>query len=205
MVLELTLGSKVVACGEPVEGQIALRDGHKEKFDAIVLCLSSIRTIHLGRGDVRTLDAVHGIKVPADALRGGQTIPFRLPAMPDAPPTFRSPAISHDVAVRIALALCYVILSSDDSVRVSRLAEDEPHSTPFYRGRRRLLEAQDFLERAPSGRARFAAALGALVGAIVGGLIIGITMLGRASGRHYLAFTGKERIVRTVPQPTAFA
>ena len=34
---------------------------------------------------------------------------------------------------------------------------------------------------------------------------IGITMLGRASGRHYLAFTGKERIVRTVPQPTAFA
>jgi len=34
---------------------------------------------------------------------------------------------------------------------------------------------------------------------------VGITMLGRASGRHYLAFTGKERLVRTVPQPTAFA
>ena len=33
----------------------------------------------------------------------------------------------------------------------------------------------------------------------------GITMLGRASGRHYLAFTGKERLVRTVPQPTALA
>ncbi|HZM35245.1 MAG TPA: formate dehydrogenase accessory sulfurtransferase FdhD [Burkholderiales bacterium] len=33
----------------------------------------------------------------------------------------------------------------------------------------------------------------------------GITMLGRASGRHYLAFTGKERIVRTAPQPTALA
>jgi FdhD protein len=34
---------------------------------------------------------------------------------------------------------------------------------------------------------------------------VGITMLGRASGRHYLAFTGKERLVRTVPQPTALA
>ena len=34
---------------------------------------------------------------------------------------------------------------------------------------------------------------------------VGITMLGRASGRHYLAFTGKERIVRTSPQPTALA
>jgi FdhD protein len=33
----------------------------------------------------------------------------------------------------------------------------------------------------------------------------GITMLGRASGRHYLAFTGKERIVKTAPQPTALA
>jgi FdhD protein len=34
---------------------------------------------------------------------------------------------------------------------------------------------------------------------------IGITMLGRASGRHYLAFTGRERLVRTLPQPTALA
>ena len=34
---------------------------------------------------------------------------------------------------------------------------------------------------------------------------VGMTMLGRASGRHYLAFTGKERLVRSSPQPTALA
>ena len=34
---------------------------------------------------------------------------------------------------------------------------------------------------------------------------VGITMLGRASGKHYLAFTGKERLVRTAPQPTELA
>ena len=34
---------------------------------------------------------------------------------------------------------------------------------------------------------------------------IGITMLGRASGRHYLLFTGAHRLLRTAPQPTAFA
>ena len=34
---------------------------------------------------------------------------------------------------------------------------------------------------------------------------VGLTMLGRASGRHYLAFTGRERLVRTLPQPTALA
>jgi FdhD protein len=32
-----------------------------------------------------------------------------------------------------------------------------------------------------------------------------LTMLGRASGRHYLAFTGRQRLVRTAPQPTAIA
>ncbi len=34
---------------------------------------------------------------------------------------------------------------------------------------------------------------------------VGITMLGRASGRHYLAFTGKQRILRTATQPTELA
>ena len=34
---------------------------------------------------------------------------------------------------------------------------------------------------------------------------VGITMLGRASGRHYLAFTGRQRLVKSSPQPTAVA
>ena len=34
---------------------------------------------------------------------------------------------------------------------------------------------------------------------------VGLTMLGRASGRHYLAFTGRERLVRSTAQPTALA
>jgi FdhD protein len=34
---------------------------------------------------------------------------------------------------------------------------------------------------------------------------VGLTMIGRASGRHYLAFTGKQRLKRTEPQPTMTA
>jgi FdhD protein len=34
---------------------------------------------------------------------------------------------------------------------------------------------------------------------------VGITMLGRASGKHYLAFTGKERLVKTASQPIEIA
>jgi FdhD protein len=34
---------------------------------------------------------------------------------------------------------------------------------------------------------------------------VGMTMLGRASGKHYLAFTGRERLRRTATQPTEIA
>ncbi|HKU46949.1 MAG TPA: formate dehydrogenase accessory sulfurtransferase FdhD [Burkholderiales bacterium] len=34
---------------------------------------------------------------------------------------------------------------------------------------------------------------------------VGMTMLGRASGKHYLVFSGRERLVRASPQPTALA
>ena len=34
---------------------------------------------------------------------------------------------------------------------------------------------------------------------------VGLTMIGRASGRHYLLFSGKHRLVRAAPQPTALA
>jgi len=34
---------------------------------------------------------------------------------------------------------------------------------------------------------------------------VGLTMIGRASGRHYLAFTGRHRLARTAPRPTEVA
>jgi FdhD protein len=34
---------------------------------------------------------------------------------------------------------------------------------------------------------------------------VGLTMIGRASGRHYLAYTGKQRLRHTAPRPTAVA
>lgn len=66
----------------------------------------------------------------------------------------------YRTAVSLALALAYVILSGEDSVRLHRLAGGEILSTPFYRGRRRLLEAQEFLEsEPPAGRVQLPIAL----------------------------------------------
>lgn len=59
----------------------------------------------------------------------------------------------YRTAVSLALALAYVTLSSEDSVRLHRLTADGEHSTPYYRGRRRLLEAREFLEASrPAGK-----------------------------------------------------
>lgn len=56
----------------------------------------------------------------------------------------------YETAVRLALALGYAALSADDSVRFHRLGGAPGLSaTPFYRGRRRLLDARDFFEKAP--------------------------------------------------------
>lgn len=52
-------------------------------------------------------------------------------------------------AAGLALALCYVVLSSADSLRLHRLRSEHSEATPFYFGRRRMLEAQEFLEREP--------------------------------------------------------
>jgi uncharacterized protein (DUF58 family) len=70
-----------------------------------------------------------------------------------------------DTAVtNLALALAYAVLSSDDSVRLLRLTGERSEATPFYRGRRRILEIHKALERSrPTDRL-------ALVSAIASGL-----------------------------------
>ncbi len=61
----------------------------------------------------------------------------------------------------LALALCYVILSTEDSVRLHRLKTGHDEQTPFYMGRRRMREAQEFLEdQAAEGALDFRASLG---------------------------------------------
>jgi uncharacterized protein (DUF58 family) len=67
-------------------------------------------------------------------------------AFPEADGKYRA-------ACRLALALAYAALSSDETVRIHRLGGDAPAATAFYRGRRRLFDAQEFLlARPPSGR-----------------------------------------------------
>lgn len=66
----------------------------------------------------------------------------------------------YEAACRLALAIAYVVLSGDDTVRLHRMSPAGPQSTPFYLGRRRLLEAREFLDRPPApGRLEWKAAL----------------------------------------------
>lgn len=57
----------------------------------------------------------------------------------------------YDAATALGLALCYVVLSSGDSVRLHRLQSGHNQATPFYFGRRRMREANEFLAQQPPG------------------------------------------------------
>jgi uncharacterized protein (DUF58 family) len=59
----------------------------------------------------------------------------------------------YRAATALALALCYVILSSGDSVRLHRLKTGRSDASPFYFGRRRMVDAREFFERESPGGA----------------------------------------------------
>lgn len=60
----------------------------------------------------------------------------------------------YETARDVALALAYVVLASNDAVKLLVLSQaQDGQATPFFRGRQRLLDLADFLEaHRPAGR-----------------------------------------------------
>lgn len=95
MVLEVMLPSAVLVYGEPLVGAIALRSGHDSKFAAIELELGSFARIVMGRADLRPA-ASSKLRIPADALRSGEPVPFTIEPHPAAMPTLHNAFIDHE-------------------------------------------------------------------------------------------------------------
>jgi hypothetical protein len=100
IVIEVSLGSTVKAQDEPLTGSIALRSGHAARFDAVILYYQSVATMRMGRGDRRDGGAL-SIRIPAERLRGGDSVPFAFPPDTQVPPTWRNGFIDHDVVLRV--------------------------------------------------------------------------------------------------------
>ncbi len=101
IVLEVTLASSVIAHDEPLSGHVALRSGHAARFDAVELLMGGSAKVTMARGD-RRLGAVFTVRIPAEALRGGEAVPFRMPPTADQlSPSFRSSFIDHDVILGV--------------------------------------------------------------------------------------------------------
>jgi uncharacterized protein (DUF58 family) len=74
---------------------------------------------------------------------------------------FPSRAVKFLPASHIALALAYVVLANHDHVKLHLLHGDSPAASPFYRGRRRMVDCINFAaSAAPSGLLEFAHVLG---------------------------------------------
>jgi hypothetical protein len=102
IVLEVTLASSVIAIDEPLSGQIALRSGHSARFDAVDLTLAGSMRIAMGRGD-RRRGGGNMIRIPAEALRGGEAVPFHFPPNMHILPTCRNNFIDYDVMLNVSV------------------------------------------------------------------------------------------------------
>lgn len=102
IVLEITLDSAVVAEDEPVGGKIALRAGADARFDAVVITLCRITTVAMGHGDRRKSD-IAVVRLTPRMLHSGEPIPFVFPPNEDAVPSFSSPQLVVDHALRVAV------------------------------------------------------------------------------------------------------
>jgi hypothetical protein len=100
IVLEVTLPTSVISQAEPLSGHIALRSGHTARFDAVELAMVGSATMVMARGDSRRGWGTT-IRIPAEALRSGEAVPFQFPPFQRFPPTFRSAFIDHDVILAV--------------------------------------------------------------------------------------------------------
>lgn len=102
LMLEVALASKVVAQGEPLTGTVALRSGHEARFDAVLVSCTSLAIMSMGRADRRQGDA-STVRIPAERLRSGESVPFVIPPQAAMPPTFSNGYIDHDVVLQVSV------------------------------------------------------------------------------------------------------
>jgi len=103
IVVEISLASTVMALGEPLIGQVALRGAGAARFDAVQLLFASIAQITMGRGDRRRSPKGMSVRIPADAVRSGEPVPFQIPPHQGFTPTSASSFIEHDLALVVSL------------------------------------------------------------------------------------------------------
>ena len=97
IVLEATLHSSVVAVGEPLRGQLALRSGFDANFEHVDISYVSMAKMRFARGDLRPcVRPPTLVRIPRDALRSGASVAFELPCPDRMLPTLRNSIIDHD-------------------------------------------------------------------------------------------------------------
>lgn len=108
IVLEVTVGSTVIAQDEPLSGEVALRSGHDARFDAVVLSLMSSVVVPMGRNDRRNGSGT-AIRIPAEMLRAGEPVSFMFPPNPHLPPSYRTGFIDHGAVLDVSVDIPWAI------------------------------------------------------------------------------------------------
>jgi hypothetical protein len=103
--VELTLDSAVVAHADQLVGAIALRGGNLERFDALTLTLASTMALRRpGHAELTTrVRDVADIRIDAERLQAGATVPFSFPIGPAYPPNMHASAAMLGNLLRVTI------------------------------------------------------------------------------------------------------
>lgn len=102
MIVEIGLRSTTVVQGGALEGSIAVRGAEGQSLEGLELAIVDHATVTFARGDRRALKEAR-YRWPAEKLRGGASVPFRVTVDPSFPPTFRNGYIDHDLMLEVRL------------------------------------------------------------------------------------------------------
>jgi hypothetical protein len=116
LVVEITLLSSTIALGEPIQGQIALRNGHDADFPALDLALTSNFTLVFDSGG-RRHTPLSRVRLSAERLRAGETLSFSFPTTPPLQPSYKTAFIDHDVSIVVSIPVS-AVLSDDPAFEV---------------------------------------------------------------------------------------
>lgn len=110
LVIDVTLDSNTLVEGDPIGGAIALRGGGATRFTSITLVFASVAAVVMARGERRRGTGMQ-VRIPADVLRRGESVPFRIRYPSGVPPTFRTGFIDHELVLGVDVESSWGVVS----------------------------------------------------------------------------------------------
>ena len=141
IILEITLDSRVIVHGAPVQGTVRIVGGAERDLEGVELSLASTVTLLGSQVEPRRSVFDSRLFVVGADLAERRAVPFEVPIPPFAPPSFENSILRHELALVVRLIRARVTprafgIPVQVLPKGSFLQSDSPHAPPLGRLRR---------------------------------------------------------------------